>query len=229
MRNLIAVPAMFAAMLTIGSMTPSNAGVSVSFSVGMPVGYSTCEDDPEMDNSSLIMLGDGRIGYWTMLPDGRWVMRCRSMWFNRGYEAWCYGPWMIDYSVGYDPYWSVHFVNFYDFIHVNYPRYYDRNFRNDRWWYRGNDERYNHPRGWMRDNDRGDRWQPQDNRSNRTLGKAQVYKSEQPTVSRPQVNRNDQGARATDRPNVSRPQVNRNDQVARNDHPARTDGGMRRR
>ena len=235
MRNLIAVPVVCSAVLIASCFAPAKAGVSISVSVGAPVGYSTGEDDPAMDNDQLIILGGSRVGYWMMLPTGRWVLRCRAMWYDRGCDEWQYGPWGMDYSVAYDPHWANHYTRFSGYMNRNYPRYYASHFRDDRWSYRARDERRDTPRGVVRDDRREENRHPQvyaKNEARDNGSSTRVYKSsaDHGSVSQKQGTvRENRPATNNERAKVIQPESSWNDNGARNERPARTDGGMRRR
>lgn len=239
MRNLIAVPAIAAVMLAASCLAPARAGVSVSINVGIPVGYSTGEDDIDMNNDELIVLNNDRVGFWIMLPNGRWAFKYRPMWFHRDYDEWYYGPWAIDYSMPYDPFWSSRCVRFQVYMNRHYPVYYGRFFRDDHWWYRGRVERCE-PRneGW-RNNEhpayrheeprpvqRHDNWSDRrDYKRENSCAPVQTRNEcPKPTVSAKKAEPRNE------RPAISnRPESPRSMGPQRVDRPARTDGGMRRR
>lgn len=136
MRNLIKISTLAAMMLFPGSITPVQAGPSVSISFGL--GYSTCFDD-DMDLDDAFVLDDSRIGLWVMLPSGQWVLRVRSMWWNAACDDWVFGPWSYDYSVAYCPFSHHHFYENISFYPVLFHIYMNNHHHN---WH----ERYYHHR-----------------------------------------------------------------------------------
>jgi hypothetical protein len=122
MRNLIGMSVLASLLLVPGSVTTAQAGasVSVSFNVGTPFS-AWCDDDLDWDNA--IMIDNSRVGFWVMLPSGRWVLRCRSMWWNASYDDWCFGPWYYDYSIAYCNDCRYHFHGHYSFPVVMFHNY----------------------------------------------------------------------------------------------------------
>jgi hypothetical protein len=136
MRTIITVSV--AAVLFAAVLSNAGSGVSVQVSVGGPAGYvsySNCDWD-NMDREDLIIVNDNMVGFWVMLPSGRWVFRCRSMWYNNGYDEWCYGPWWDNYSFTYSAMGPFHLfgahvgVWFHPYIYKHYPKYWRRAYAN---------------------------------------------------------------------------------------------------
>jgi hypothetical protein len=126
MRNLIGLAVALALLSIPGcSRVYGGPGVSVTFSAG----YADYWDD-DMDWDNVIMIDNTRIGIWVMLPSGRWVLRCRSIWWDSGYDEWCFGPWWYDYSISYGCHYSYPFygVGFHTYMHRHYPRWHNHYF-----------------------------------------------------------------------------------------------------
>jgi hypothetical protein len=128
MRNLIGMSVLAAMMLIPGSASTAQAGASVSVSVGLGTGYSTYYD-ADMDWDNVLVLDDSRIGFWVMLPSGRWVLRIRNMWWNAAYEEWCFGPWYYDYSIVYNYHSHNHFFGNCGFHPVWFHMYMSNHYR----------------------------------------------------------------------------------------------------
>lgn len=126
MRNLIGL-AVALSLLSIPGCSRVYGGPSVSVTISS--GYSTYWDD-DMDWDNVVMIDDSRIGIWVMLPSGRWVLRCRSMWWDSGYSEWCFGPWWYDYSIsyGYHSPWPFYGVGFHTYMHRHHPRWHNHYF-----------------------------------------------------------------------------------------------------
>ena len=120
MRNLIGL-AVALALLSIPGCSRVYAGPAVSVTIS--AGYSNYWDD-DMDWDNVVIIDNTRIGFWVMLPSGRWVLRCRSMWWNSGLAEWSFGPWWYDYSIVYGTY----FVPFHWYMHSYYPRWHNHYF-----------------------------------------------------------------------------------------------------
>jgi hypothetical protein len=126
------------AMLSAAGWSKADAGVSVELSVGTPVlhGSYVISDYDDMDREDLIIIDNNQVGFWFMLPSGRWVFRCRSMWYDGGQDDWCYGPWWDNYSItfSYDFNNPFHFYHpyrgawFHSYMHNNYPHYWERTY-----------------------------------------------------------------------------------------------------
>jgi hypothetical protein len=148
MRNLIgtAVAVVLSMMLLPSCCSTANAGVSVSMSVGTSAGcqgcpgegyvFEDCSDDG-MDWDNVIILNDNQIGFWVLLENGNWALRCRSMWYNSGSYEWTFGPWWYDYSISYvchchDSYVSYscpfHGVRFHNYMSIHYRDWHNRYF-----------------------------------------------------------------------------------------------------
>ncbi|MBN2037406.1 MAG: hypothetical protein JW768_11735 [Chitinispirillaceae bacterium] len=136
MKHLITLTALFSMMLLPGCASTAQAGgTSVSVSVGFSSGYVTCYDE-DMEWDNLIVIDNSRVGFWVMLPSGRWVFRCRSMWWSSAYDEWCFGPWYYDYSIvyrchchsHYHPYCPFHGIRFHVYMHKHYPKWHKRHF-----------------------------------------------------------------------------------------------------
>ena len=125
-----------AVVLVAAVWSNADAGVSVRVSVGGPLVYgSYCSSDyDDMDREDLIVIDNNQVGFWVMLPSGRWVFRCRSMWYDNGWDEWHYGPWWDNYSISYNYSDPFHFscpyngMWYHSFIYSHYPRYWERTY-----------------------------------------------------------------------------------------------------
>lgn len=116
----------------------ADACVSVELSVGTPVVHASyiSRDYDNMDREDLIIINNNQVGFWVMLPSGRWVFRCRSMWYDSGWDEWCYGPWWDNYSISYDYngpfhlFGPSHGVWFHPYMQNHYPKYWERTYGN---------------------------------------------------------------------------------------------------
>jgi hypothetical protein len=125
------------AILFAAVWTNASAAVSVEVSVGSP-GYVLYNDRDydDMDREDLIVIDNSQVGFWVMLPSGRWVFRCRSMWYDNVWDEWHYGPWWDNYSIAFAPNCSDAFHLFHpyhgswyhSYMHNHYPRYWERNY-----------------------------------------------------------------------------------------------------
>ncbi|MBN1128761.1 MAG: hypothetical protein JXA71_07230 [Chitinispirillaceae bacterium] len=131
MRNLIRMSVLAAIMLIPGCASTARAGASVSVSVNVGTPFSAWYDS-DLDWDNAIVIDNSRIGFWVMLPSGRWVLRCRSMWWNTAYDDWCFGPWYYDYSIAYcnHCYGNYPFpvVRFHVYMHRYYRPWHTRHF-----------------------------------------------------------------------------------------------------
>jgi hypothetical protein len=146
MRNLIGMSVLAAMMLIPNCATTAQAGASVSVSVGFGVRYANFYyEDIDWDN--VYVIDNSRIGIWIMLPDGRWVLRCRSMWWNSDYDDWCFGPWYYDYSIAYGNFYAwqpYHAIRFHVYMHQHYRPWHARYFNHHNGRYiRRHDVRHN--------------------------------------------------------------------------------------
>jgi hypothetical protein len=137
MKNLIGMSVLAAMMLIPCSVQTAQAGASVSVSVGLGVGFATCYDE-DIDWDNVYVIDNSRIGFWIMLPNGRWVLRCRSMWWNSDYDDWYFGPWYYDYTIAYSnfPIWRPnHAMLFHLYMDRHYRPWHTRyfHFSNDRY------------------------------------------------------------------------------------------------
>jgi hypothetical protein len=144
MRKMFGIGAVLVLVAVSASVVPTEAGVSVQFSVGTHAGYVPfydLEDDLDWDN--MVVVDNDRVGFWVMAPSGRWVFRCRNMWYDYSCDEWRYGSWWYDYSLSYDPFYGV---RFHIFMNRHYPRYHERYFYHDNGFYFRYNHRYNNYR-----------------------------------------------------------------------------------
>jgi hypothetical protein len=128
MRKMFGITAV-ALLAVSASVVPTQAGVSVQFSVAAHseyVGFDDLEDGMDWDN--MIVVDNNRIGVWVTGPSGQWVFRCRNMWYDNACDEWRYGPWWYDYYLSYG---SCHGIRFHIFMNQHYPRYHERYFYHD--------------------------------------------------------------------------------------------------
>lgn len=137
MRTMIGAVGL-AVVLCAAVVSNANAGVSVEVSVGGHHGFGPgvdCGFD-DLDREDLIVINNNQVGFWVMLPSGRWVFQCRSMWFDSEWNEWRYGPWWHDYAVSYSchchdsfrQFCPFHGVQFHTYMHRHYPKYWNRTF-----------------------------------------------------------------------------------------------------
>ena len=100
--------------------------------VKVPEGYVDLE--PNDDRDDLIMINESQIGFWSVLPDGRHILQCRTMWYDRNHDNWFYGPWYIDRSISYHEYKKSRWFNvgFHDYMRKHYPKYHEKRFESHR-------------------------------------------------------------------------------------------------
>lgn len=130
MRNLIGISVLAAMLLIPGCASTAQAGASVSVSVGFGVSYSSCLYE-DIDWNNVYVIDNSRIGIWIMLPDGRWLLRCRTMWWNADYDDWYFGPWYYDYSIAYSRFYAwqpFHAIRFHIYMHNHYRPWHNRYF-----------------------------------------------------------------------------------------------------
>jgi hypothetical protein len=102
MRSMIVTTLSLGALLVGGIATDVQAGASVQISIGTQRDWPEFEYfEADVDDENLIVISDNEVGYWVMLPSGRWVMRTRRLWFDNGCSEWRFGPWSFNYSVNY--------------------------------------------------------------------------------------------------------------------------------
>jgi hypothetical protein len=166
MRTMI-VTGSLAAILFAASWSNADAGVSVEVSVGSPgyVMHNNYNSD-YMDREDLIVIDNSQVGFWVMLPSGRWVFRCRSMWYDSGWDEWHYGPWWDNYSIafsadcddGFHLFNPYHGMWYHSYMYDHYPRYWERTYGHRALPFR---ERLERDARHMRPEDRRDRnWAP---------------------------------------------------------------------
>jgi hypothetical protein len=145
MRKMLGIP-MVIAMLTVPAcVVPTEAGVSVQISIGAHTGYVPFyELEDDIDWNNMVIVDNNRIGLWIMGPSGRWVFRCRDMWYDNACDEWRYGPWGYDYNLTYG---SFNGIGFHVFMNQYYPRYHERYFYHDNGFYSRYDHRYFDRRG----------------------------------------------------------------------------------
>jgi hypothetical protein len=161
MRTMIKVVSL-SVVLVAAVLSNANACESVQVSVGGPAGYVSysSSDYDDMDREDLIIINNNQVGFWVMLPSGRWVFRCRSMWYDNGWDEWHYGPWWDNYSISYNFNEPFHFFHpyigmwFHPFIYNHYPNYWERAYGHRSLPFRARLER---DAGHMRYEDRRDR------------------------------------------------------------------------
>jgi hypothetical protein len=162
-----------AVVLFAAVLSNANACGSVQVSVGGPAGYVSynSNDYDDMDREDLVVIDNNQVGFWVMLPSGRWVFRCRSMWYDSGWDEWCYGPWWDNYSISFNYNGPFHLFGHYNgvwyhsFMYNHYPRYWERTYGHRALPFR---DRLERDAGHMRPEDRRDRnWTPSVVHSNR--------------------------------------------------------------
>lgn len=141
MRNMIGL-LVVAAVLSAAGCSGARAGVSLSVSVGHTAVCEPCDDcgyysDPCMHREDLIVINNDLVGFWIRLPTGRWVFRCRSMWYDGGLDEWHYSAWWDNFFVSYSchcrdafhGYCPFHGARFGFYMQRHYPRYWERHYR----------------------------------------------------------------------------------------------------
>jgi hypothetical protein len=197
-----------------------NTNAQCNTNVECNTNYDNYEDD-DVNCENLIVIDDNQVGYWVMLPSGRWVFRCRSMWFDAGLSDWRFGPWWNNVSISYGcqchnhgghwGYCPSHGVRYNHYFTTYFPRRPFPAFRRPG---------YNHS------------WQ-EARRDDRNYGsREQRYSAPQRQHAMPQMQRNNESQRQH-----AMPQMQRNNesqprqavpQVQRNSDPQRSQTTIRR-
>jgi hypothetical protein len=130
MRTMFKTTLALSFVCAMGLGITTTAGASVCVSVGVNPAYEPC-DDGDVDCDNMIVVDDNQVGYWMQLPSGRWIFRCRSMWFDIGLNIWRFGPWWNNYSIVYGSHFNG--IRYHTYFEQRYPHrpypFFRRDFR----------------------------------------------------------------------------------------------------
>lgn len=112
-------------ILLLCSVIVGQVNVSIDVNLGnqkqeevvvVPQGYvMECED-----REDLIVISPDLIGFWVRLPSGRFVLHCRSVWYNSKTDILYYGPWREDRHMIYRGKYTRYDDNY---VYGHYPKY----------------------------------------------------------------------------------------------------------